>query len=100
MSGWKLSVSGVVCVVCCFITTAQGEVTREQASRLGVDVVFTRGGRELRGSIVSREEEGSLIIARPPGLVARRATTTTRHGRAGTSGAATRDVRAARRADS
>ena len=63
MSGWQVSASGVVCVVCFVITTTRGDVTRDQAARIGVDIVLTRGGGELRGSIVSREEGGSLVIA-------------------------------------
>lgn len=39
------------------------ETTRETAARLGVDVVLLHGGREARGSIVRRGEDGALTIA-------------------------------------
>lgn len=50
-------------LVLLFSISAQAEVTRDQAARLGVDVVLTRGGGEVRGSIVSRAEDGSLTMA-------------------------------------
>jgi hypothetical protein len=40
-----------------------GEMTRDAAARLAVDVVLAKGNREVRGSIVQRREDGSLSIA-------------------------------------
>lgn len=54
--------TSVICVLSVSLNVAQGEVTRTQAARLCVDVVLTRNGGELRGSIVSRGEDGSLIM--------------------------------------
>lgn len=42
---------------------AYAGVSREQAARLGVDVVQLQGGREVRGSIVERSDDGELSIA-------------------------------------
>ena len=39
------------------------ETTREAAARLAVDVVALKGGREVRGSIVSRAPNGAVTIA-------------------------------------
>lgn len=47
----------------CLASTAGGEVTRDTAARLCVDIVQIRPGRELRGSIVSRGDDGALTIA-------------------------------------
>lgn len=49
--------------VCAVGATAPAEVTRNQAARMGVDVILIRGGGELRGCILSREEDGTLTIA-------------------------------------
>lgn len=43
--------------------TLDAETTRETAARLGADVVLLHGGREARGSIVRRGEDGEVTIA-------------------------------------
>ncbi|REK27891.1 MAG: hypothetical protein DWQ45_16435 [Planctomycetota bacterium] len=61
MRSLALHLSAVVSI--CLTTTATAQVTRDTAARLCVDVVQVKRGRELRGSIVARSEDGSLTIA-------------------------------------
>jgi hypothetical protein len=49
--------------VASFSSVTGAETTREAAARLAVDVVALKGGREVRGSIVSRAPDGAVTIA-------------------------------------
>lgn len=44
--------------------SANGEITRDAAARLAVDVVLAKGGRELRGAILSRDDETLTMAVR------------------------------------
>jgi hypothetical protein len=45
-----------------FSVATGAETTRDAAARLAVDVVALKGGREVRGSIVSRAPDGAVTI--------------------------------------
>ena len=57
------SLVAAVALVSACSSLARSDVTRDQAARLGVDVVLLKGGRQARGSIIERHEDGGLSIA-------------------------------------
>ena len=52
-----------ITLILCSLSPTYGEISRDAAARLAVDVVLVKGNREARGSIVAREDDGSLTIA-------------------------------------
>jgi len=63
MSSRRMSAVVVTLIAVCACHVRGAELTRDAAARLAVDAVLLKGGREVRGSIMSQGADGAITIA-------------------------------------